>query len=425
MTQFKSIDDVCSYLNSIPMFGKVGVAAANFSLDNMISFCKLMGNPEHSFRSVHVAGTNGKGTTCQMLASVFQQAGYKTGLYTSPHLISFNERIRVNAKEISDIDLLRFFQEMEGYLKGNPLTYFELSTCIAFWYFSKEEVDIAIIETGLGGRLDATNVIVPEVSIITSIGLDHTDILGDTIEKIAAEKGGIIKTGRPVVCGEIPVAAVDVIKAIADEQKSPFHRIGAWLHDDITQRFVSENHPDSLSVSSKNRKNIDRFNVATAYTAVHLMNKTYPVSDQDFVTGIEITDKYYPNHAHFQKIHPDYEWYFDGAHNAEASALLVEELKKRANPGKWTVVLSYMKDKATPNVLNVWNIFPNKCYYEQESERAASFQQIENALQNCVKIDHPADLLNELKTELVIFTGSFYFYSIVMQWMGTLLKNKD
>lgn len=422
MTQFKSITDVRNYLNSIPMFGKVGIAAANFSLDSMLHFCKLMGNPEYNFRSVHVAGTNGKGTTCQMLASVYQQAGCKTGLYTSPHLISFNERIRINGENISDSALLKFFQVMGDHLAENPLTYFELSTCIAFWYFSKEEVDIAIIETGLGGRLDATNVITPEVSIITSIGLDHTDILGDTIEKIAAEKGGIIKTGRPVVCGVIPEVAENVIKTIAAEQQAPFHQVSAWGIDELTKRFVSADHPDSLSVSSKNRKNIDARNVAAVFETVRLVNNILPVSDEDFVTGIENTDKNYPDHAHFQKIHPEYEWYFDGAHNSEASVILAEELKKMADPGKWTVILSFMKDKATPGVLNVWNSFPCIYYYEQESERASPFEQIGKTLQNCIKINHPADLLNELKTELVIFTGSFYFYSIVMHWMGTLQK---
>ena len=193
MSSFNSINDVYKWLNEIPMFGKTGASAANFSLRSIRRFCAELGNPQDTYPTIHVAGTNGKGTTCQMLASVCQSAGYKTGLYTSPHLLDYRERFRVNAAQITEQDLLRFFRRFDELLKRYSLTYFEISTAIAFWFFEQQKVDIAIIETGLGGRLDATNIITPEVSVITSVGLDHTDILGDSLGKIAKEKGGIIK----------------------------------------------------------------------------------------------------------------------------------------------------------------------------------------------------------------------------------------
>ncbi|MEX2602115.1 MAG: Mur ligase family protein, partial [Balneolaceae bacterium] len=213
--RFTTAEDLHNYLESIPMFGRVGASATRFVLDYMEEFSRRMGNPQNGFRSIHVAGTNGKGTTCQMLASVYMEAGYRVGLYTSPHLTRIHERFRVNDETITDEELLEFFRRYERDLEEVPLTYFELSTAIAFWYLNRQNVDLAIIETGLGGRLDATNVITPEVSVITSISLDHTDFLGNTIGEIAREKAGIIKSGRPVVTGSLPEEALVVIRETA------------------------------------------------------------------------------------------------------------------------------------------------------------------------------------------------------------------
>ncbi|MFO7848119.1 MAG: Mur ligase family protein, partial [Balneolaceae bacterium] len=201
---YRNYKDVLHKLESIPMFGRQGKSAANFSLEPIRNFCEKLGNPQNKFRSVHVAGTNGKGTTCRMLASVYQEAGYRTGLYTSPHLADYRERFTVNSKWIPKQYLLRFFQEHSGLIESHKLTYFELSTAVAYWYFSEMETDVAILETGLGGRLDATNIVKPMVTVITSVGLDHTDLLGDTVEMIAAEKAGIIKPNTPVVAGQVP-----------------------------------------------------------------------------------------------------------------------------------------------------------------------------------------------------------------------------
>ncbi|MBC7864083.1 MAG: bifunctional folylpolyglutamate synthase/dihydrofolate synthase, partial [Bacteroidia bacterium] len=186
----------------LPMFHRIGAAAYKADLDNTLAICKFLKHPEKKFKSVHVAGTNGKGSTSHMLAAVLQQCGYKTGLYTSPHLLDFRERIRVNGKMIPKKYIVDFVEEHKSKFEKIQPSFFEWTVGLAFDFFAKEKVDIAIIETGLGGRLDSTNVISPLVSVITNIGYDHMNLLGDTLEKIAGEKAGIIKKKTPVVISE-------------------------------------------------------------------------------------------------------------------------------------------------------------------------------------------------------------------------------
>jgi dihydrofolate synthase/folylpolyglutamate synthase len=186
----------------LPMFQRIGSAAYKADLNNTIALCRMLDNPEKKFRSVHIAGTNGKGSTSHMLASILQEAGYKTALYTSPHLKDFRERIRINGEMIPRENVIEFVKKYRDEFEKIEPSFFELTVGMAFEYFAEEQVDIAVIETGLGGRLDSTNVIIPELSVITNISKDHVALLGDTIEKIAVEKAGIIKTGVAVVIGE-------------------------------------------------------------------------------------------------------------------------------------------------------------------------------------------------------------------------------
>jgi dihydrofolate synthase/folylpolyglutamate synthase len=184
------------------MYSRIGAAAYKEDLHNTIALCNAIDNPQTKFKSIHIAGTNGKGSTSHMLAAMLQQAGYKTGLYTSPHLKDFRERIKINGEMISKNFVVDFVESTKSMSEQIKPSFFELTVAMAFDYFEKEKVDIAVIETGLGGRLDSTNIITPILSIITNIGYDHIDILGDTLEKIAAEKAGIIKSKIPVVIGE-------------------------------------------------------------------------------------------------------------------------------------------------------------------------------------------------------------------------------
>ena len=199
MTYQETLDFLFSQL---PIYQRVGKAAYKADLGNTEALCELLDHPENKFRSVHLAGTNGKGSTSHMIASVFQAAGYKTGLYTSPHLKDFRERIRINGVMIPEEKVVQIVEEMREVLASIQPSFFEMTVGMAFKYFAEEQVDIAILETGLGGRLDSTNVVTPELSVITNISFDHTNLLGNTLPQIAAEKAGIIKPNIPVVIGE-------------------------------------------------------------------------------------------------------------------------------------------------------------------------------------------------------------------------------
>jgi dihydrofolate synthase / folylpolyglutamate synthase len=207
----------------LPMFSRIGAAAYKKDLHNTIALCDALDNPQNKFKSVHIAGTNGKGSTSHMLAALLQQAGYKTGLYTSPHLKDFRERIRVNGNMVTEDFVVDFVQRTKTLSEDIQPSFFELTVAMAFEYFAQEKVDIAIIETGLGGRLDSTNIITPVLSVITNIGYDHMNILGNTLEEIAEEKAGIIKTNVPVVIGEYLPATKNIFLAKAKACNAPIY----------------------------------------------------------------------------------------------------------------------------------------------------------------------------------------------------------
>ena len=207
----------------LPMFSRIGAAAIKPNLDNTIAICAFLGHPEKKIKTIHIAGTNGKGSTSHMLASIFQEAGYKTGLYTSPHLYDFRERIKVNGQMCSQDFVIDFTNKIKPCIEKIDPSFFEITVGMAFDYFAQEKVDIAIIETGLGGRLDSTNVIEPELSLITNIGFDHMALLGNTLEAIASEKAGIIKKETPVVIGATDTATKKVFEDKANHENAPIY----------------------------------------------------------------------------------------------------------------------------------------------------------------------------------------------------------
>ena len=418
----ESIEDLELFLNSIPKFSTFGISAANFSLESMQSLIAQFGNPHQKFSSIHIAGTNGKGTVCQMLASVFQEAGYKTGLYTSPHLIKVNERFKINSEDISDDILLELFNRYSNVIQESKPTFFELTTAIAFRYFADQNVDIAIIETGLGGRLDATNIIDPEASIITSVGMDHMDVLGDSISKIAREKAGIIKPGKPVIIGNLSDEASFEVAQNAELKKSSLFKAmdlsPQYIEGKI--RLTAENR--ELIVDATSRKMTDAINAGIVFQTVKAVKKRFKIETDIIKKGIERVDEKYPHHAHFEKLLSDRNWYFDGAHNVEAIQVLIDELSNRGVKSDWLVVLSFMKDKLSEDVVSLWKEFPNIFVYEQKGERAATAKSMLASFPHAE--DLPADnsaiikQLEKYKSELVIFSGSFYFYETVRQWTG-------
>lgn len=209
--------------NKLPMYQRIGAAAYKADLDSTVEILNYLDNPQHCFKSVHIAGTNGKGSTSHSLASVFQEAGYKTGLYTSPHLRDFRERIRINGEMIPENEVVTFIENHKHKLEELELSFFEMTVAMAFDYFRKEKIDVAIIEVGMGGRLDSTNVINPELSVITNISLDHVKFLGENEAQIATEKAGIIKKDTAVVIGETQEGSRDVFIKTAQEKESPIY----------------------------------------------------------------------------------------------------------------------------------------------------------------------------------------------------------
>ena len=219
----------------LPMYQQQGAIAYKKDLTNTVLLCDHLGNPQRYLKCIHVAGTNGKGSTSHMLASILQEAGYKTGLYTSPHLKDFRERIKIDNEEIAEDFVVDFVAANQTFFEANALSFFEMSVGLAFDYFHKQNVDIAVIEVGLGGRLDATNILTPLISVITNIGYDHTQFLGDTLELIAAEKAGIIKAKIPVVIGEYTEETQSVFKTISEEKEAPIY----FASDTVAENYLS------------------------------------------------------------------------------------------------------------------------------------------------------------------------------------------
>ncbi|MGB5420040.1 bifunctional folylpolyglutamate synthase/dihydrofolate synthase [Algibacter sp.] len=235
--------------SQLPMYQREGKTAFKKDLSNTLKLATHLNNPERKFKTIHVAGTNGKGSTSHMLASILQDSGYKVGLYTSPHLKDFRERIKINGKEVSRQFVIGFIKRNKPFLDANKLSFFEMTVGMAFDYFAKQKVDIAVIEVGLGGRLDSTNIITPEVSVITNIGLDHTQFLGNTLEAIAFEKGGIIKPNIPVVVGETQHETQSVFNQLAKKNHSRITFADKEVHQDYKSDLIG-------SYQSKNIKTV-------------------------------------------------------------------------------------------------------------------------------------------------------------------------
>ena len=236
--------DTLNYLFSqLPMYQRTGAAAYKKDIGNIVQACKILGSPHKKFKSIHIAGTNGKGSTAHMIASILQEAGFKTGLYTSPHLKDFRERIRINGKMISKKEVVQFVDEQKIKFEKIKMSFFEYTVAMAFNHFSKSKIDIAIIETGLGGRLDSTNIIEPELSIITNIGFDHTNLLGAQLEDIAKEKAGIIKEKIPVIIGRRQKEIEGIFKEIADKKNTSiyFSKNKNYSSNNLSANYQTEN----------------------------------------------------------------------------------------------------------------------------------------------------------------------------------------
>lgn len=329
--------------NRLPMYQQQGKTALKPKLDNTREFCHHLDNPEKKIKTIHVAGTNGKGSVSHMLASILQEAGYKTGLYTSPHLKDFRERIKINGIEVEEDFVINFIKDNKPFLEEHDLSFFEMTVGMAFDFFACRQVDIAVIEVGLGGRLDSTNIIIPEISVITNIGYDHTDILGDTLEKIAFEKAGIIKPGIPVVISEYQEETFPVFRKVA--------------RDNGSELFLAEGLPlenmesDLLGIYQK--KNI-RAAVATARNL-----KNFDISEKDILSGLIRVAQNTGLKGRWQQLQTAPKVICDTAHNAEGLRLVLEQVKNE-NYKKLHIVLGVVKGKDLDNILP---LFPREAAY--------------------------------------------------------------
>lgn len=425
-TVFSSPIQVQTFLSSIPMFKDHGAGAANFSLDAIRGFCEFMGNPQWNYAVVHVAGTNGKGTVCHLLASVLQEAGFKTGLYTSPHLNDYSERFRINGLTVPDEELFVFFNLYADEVTRRRLTYFEISTALAFWYFDRRKVDMAVIETGLGGRLDATNIVKPELSVITSIGKDHTEILGDSIAAIAAEKAGIIKKKTPVVTGNLPDEALKVVQQYAAGNASVVHKAPEVIiqNEENSPRFLTFwNGATKLRFKSVLLNSANRVNYAIVLKAVDILRKKRDISMENVTAGFEKVFENTGLAGRFEKIHPEYNWYYDGAHNAEALGYLIQTLHEQKFNRPWIFVFNIMKDKLTGDFKELLSEFDELYYFTTDNKRAARFEEVNARISDVHLLsDKP---FSRFKSALVIFSGSFYFYSTIKGYFTQKGLKKD
>jgi len=342
----------------LPMYHRIGAAAYKADIQPTIDMMAALGNPECRFKSIHVAGTNGKGSVSHFLASILQEAGYKVGLYTSPHLVDFRERIRINGEMIPMEEVVAFVEAYRQLFADLHLSFFEMTVGLAFDYFAKEKVDIAVVEVGMGGRLDSTNVITPLLSVITNIGLDHTQFLGDTLEKIAAEKAGIIKEGIPVVIGETQPETQPVFERVAAERHAPITFADQRYQVDDISRYTTE-------LTGEYQKH----NIATVLEAVDVLrgNSQLSISDSQLQRGLARVVTNTHLHGRWQKIGDNPLTICETAHNEPGIRAMLQGIVNTPHRNLH-IVYGCVNDKDYRHILQLLNstlstIHPSLTWY--------------------------------------------------------------
>jgi len=337
----------------LPMFSRIGAAAFKADITNSIALCNALGDPHKKFKSIHIAGTNGKGSTSHMLAAVLQQAGYTTGLYTSPHLKDFRERIKVNGEMCEEAFVVDFTERIRPLMETLQPSFFEITVAMAFEYFAQRKVDVAVVEVGLGGRLDSTNIIIPELCVITNIGLDHVQMLGDTLGKIAFEKAGIIKQQVPVVIGETLAQTRPVFEEKASTVNAPviFAEETRWVtgwdyshqHIAIT---VADKHNDERKTYQLDLPGVYQTkNLPAVLEAAHqLQLQGWKITEEHLAKGLAHTKKITGLHGRWEVIQHNPTIILDVGHNAEGLKLVAEQLELSTYK-TLRIVIGMVKDK--------------------------------------------------------------------------------
>jgi dihydrofolate synthase / folylpolyglutamate synthase len=420
----------------LPMFSRIGAVAYKKDLTNTLSLCAALDNPQHKIKTIHIAGTNGKGSTSHFLAAILQAAGYKTGLYTSPHLKDFRERIKINGSMIAEEFVINFTEQMEDLITTIEPSFFEITVAMAFDYFAKEKVDIAIIETGLGGRLDSTNVITPLLSIITNIGYDHQDMLGNTLPLIAMEKAGIIKENIPVIIGEVLAETEPVFVQKAKEMQS-------LLHFAFEKIFIStiETDIDSLKVKATSTLHKDVLdlelgltglyqikNIKSVLLAIDLLVKDYQftISRQAIENGLKNVKQLTGLHGRWEIIGKQPLIILDVAHNVDGIKQLKINIEELYNKEEWLedlhLIIGMVKDKDVAAVLQL--LPQNAIYYFTQAnipraldkevlQEKAAFFELKGAVYQNVNVALAAAKKAAKNTDCILVCGSVFLVGAV------------
>ncbi|HEV7782945.1 MAG TPA: folylpolyglutamate synthase/dihydrofolate synthase family protein [Chitinophagaceae bacterium] len=411
--------ETLDYLYSqLPMYSRIGAAAYKADLTNTIRLCNELGNPHHQFKSVHIAGTNGKGSVSHMLAAILQSAGYKTGLYTSPHLRDFRERIKIDGTMISEGFVVGFTEKIKHLITGIQPSFFEITVAMAFDYFAEQKIDIAIVETGLGGRLDSTNIISPELSVITNIGWDHINLLGDSLEKIAGEKAGIIKERIPVVIGEVIPETRPVFEKKALEQNAPISIASEqrhvmdwyWEKTELIVEVAQEHHTDHRKYHLDLPGLYQAKNLLTVLEACSvLQRKGWNIDEKAILAGLQQTKKITGLHGRWETIHHSPQVVLDVAHNVDGIRQLARQIEHTPHR-ELHIIIGMVNDKDIDRVLAL--LPKNALYYFTRAqipralpegellERASAFKlkgdafpDVNEALEFALQHAHPDDLV--------------------------------
>ena len=422
MTYKETIDYLFS---ALPMFSRIGDAAIKKDLTNTRILCERLGNPQQKFKTIHIAGTNGKGSVSHMLAAIMQTAGYKTGLYTSPHLKDFRERIKVDGEMVSEDFVINFTERIKPLISEIEPSFFEITVAMAFEYFAEMQVDIAVIETGLGGRLDSTNIIIPEVSVITNIGMDHMHLLGNTLAEIAFEKAGIIKQGIPVMIGETSNDTANVFTRVAKDRNAPIVFADQQRYSDD---YVYKDNHLQVSVVKKhdNEKTDFRLDLTGLYQAKNLITvltaidglkkKGWKIADDNLHKGLSNVKRITGLHGRWEQIHHKPDVYIDVAHNEDGIRQLVAQAEWM-NFRELHIVLGMVRDKDIERVLS---LLPQEAHYyftkaqipralpEEQLAAKAVLHGLEGHHYSNVNIALKVALQNAYADDLIVICGSVF-----------------
>ena len=409
----------------LPLFSRIGAAAYKADLTNIQTLCNQLGNPEKMFKSVHVAGTNGKGSTSHMLAAILQKAGYKTGLYTSPHLHDFRERIRINGQMIPEKNVVLFTERIRESIELIEPSFFEITVAMAFDWFAHEKIEMAVIETGLGGRLDSTNIIVPEISVITNISYDHMDLLGDTLQKIANEKAGIIKTGVPVIIGEEQEEVKSIFTEVAHDKNSPIYFAsrkrfpgewkieGQYLHVQLTE--VHNNNKKDFLLDLQGLYQLK--NIVTVVEVISLLNQRgFLISDIAMQQGLKQVKSLTGLHGRWEIIHENPIIVSDVGHNEEGMKAIANQIENTSHE-ELHIIFGMVKDKAVEKILRHLPVTANYYFTRAQIPRALPESDLEVIGRSMglmgkkfptVKQALEAAVLNANPKDLIVVCGSVF-----------------